>query len=66
MPRPSKWDNLEEKLGNLQTEVPKLLNKHQSQKKVANELGVSPATLHVWLKDNNFVRKSVWIQENAS
>jgi len=63
MARPSKWHDIEEERGNLQTQIPKLLNEHQSQKTVADLLGVSPATLHVWLKDNNFVRKMQWVQE---
>lgn len=66
MSRRSKWTKIEERLGNLEREVPKLLNEHQSQKEVAKQLGVSPSTLHGWLKTNNFVRKMQWVQEQAS
>lgn len=63
MARKSKWKAIEEKMGDLHTEIPKLLNHHQSQKEVASLLDMSEATLHVWLKDNNIVRKMQWVQE---
>ena len=66
MARPSKWKEIEDKIGDLKIEIPKLLNHHQSQQTVANILKVSPATLHVWLKDNNINRKMQWVQEQAS
>lgn len=53
MSRRSKWKVIEENLGNLEHEVPKLLNEHQSQKVVATLLGISEGSLHGWLKNNN-------------
>lgn len=66
MPKRVNWDELEDKYGELEITIPKMLNKTGSQKDVAESLGIAPSTLGYWLKQKNFVRKMQWVQEQAS
>lgn len=66
MPKRIDWQELEQKHGELQVAIPKLLNKTGSQKDTAKKLGIAPSTLGYWLKQNKFKRKMQWVQESAS
>lgn len=61
-----KLSAIESERGDLNRIIPLLLQKHGSQSRVAKELGVTPSTIGLWLKDNGYVRKSVWVKENQT
>lgn len=46
----------------LHTLIPRLLAEMQTQKAVADHLGISQATLSVWLRDNGFIAKTVYVK----
>lgn len=60
-----KLTEIEKERGALDKVIPTLLRANDgSQKRVARELGLSPATVSTWLKENGYVRKSIWVKEN--
>ena len=60
-----KLKQIEEERGDLKVLIPKLLEKHDGiQKSVADELGVSQATISFWLSQNGFVRVQKWIRKD--
>lgn len=66
MPKRVNWDQLETEHGDLQTAIPKLLNKFGSQQEVAEKLEIAPSTLSEWLRRHKFVRKMQWVKDQAS
>lgn len=61
-----KLRNIERERGELDRVIPALLEKHEGmQWKVANELGVTQATISNWLKANGYKRTVRWIKESA-
>lgn len=47
----------------LHTLIPRLLDEFGTQKAVADHLGISQATLSVWLRDNGFIAKTVYVKD---
>lgn len=45
--------------------IPQLLNRLGSQKAVADELGLSQATISEWLKENGYVSKTIYVKEES-
>lgn len=45
--------------------IPDLLARLGSQKAVADELGLSQATVSAWLKDNGYVSKVIYVKEES-
>lgn len=42
--------------------IPDLLNKFGTQKAVADHLGLSQATISMWLKENGYVQKVIYVR----
>lgn len=64
MAKPHRLKELEEAYGDLNNLIPTLLEKHQgSQKEVANQLGVSSATISNWLRENNYISVTKYIKQ---
>jgi DNA invertase Pin-like site-specific DNA recombinase len=54
MAKPYRLKEVEQQHGNLYKIIPELVNKLGSQKAAADELGVSQATISIWLRENNY------------
>lgn len=64
MAKPHRLKELEEVYGDLNNVIPTLLEKHQgSQKEVANQLGVSSATISNWLNKNHYIPVTKYIKK---
>jgi len=67
MGRPYRLQEVEEQHGiPLDQLIPDTVNRLGSQKAAADELGVSQATLSVWLKLNGYTARTVYVQDQES
>lgn len=55
MAKPYALKEVEKRHGPLDKIIPETVNKTGSQKAAAEVLGVSPYTIHAWLKDNGYI-----------
>jgi predicted transcriptional regulator len=56
MATPYRLQEVAKKKGKLNKLIPRLLNKYGTEKAVAEELGVSQATINHWIRANGYVR----------
>lgn len=62
-----KLKEVQEQKGDLGTVIPDLLKAHNgSQKDVAEELGVTQATISNWLKENDFIQVKQWVKRETA
>lgn len=57
-----KLKSIEEKRGNLNDTIPQMVNEW-GQVKTAKALGVSPSTVNLWLKDNGYQKKIIYVKK---
>jgi hypothetical protein len=63
MAKPNKLRELEQKHGDLHKVIPHLVNEHD-QRKAAEILGVSTATISTWLKNNGYLPHIEYVRKS--
>ena len=62
MAKPYRLKEVEQQRGNLHKVIPELVNELGSQKAAADALGVSQATISIWLRENNYQPKTTYVK----
>lgn len=62
MASPYKLKEIEKEHGVLTDLIPALVNELGSQKAAADHLGISQYTVSVWLRENGYIAKTVYIK----